>query len=170
MHVGLGKPLNSSRWRGGCLNGAEGAISTKQNTCLYWAFNEAIVCACWSKHYTYHWPHLPLQTVVGLISSLTSAGLVSSLWPAVDTDSESWAAARSQTSWTSALPSSCEPTEAIPCSRRNTHSQRRFMLALSFIRPVVISFPAAAPARRPRPPPRSSRTVCCSPSKAINRR
>ena len=31
----LGKPLNSSRWCGGRLDGAEGAISTKQNTCLY---------------------------------------------------------------------------------------------------------------------------------------
>ena len=30
-----GKPLNSSRWRGGRLDGAEGAISTEQKTCLY---------------------------------------------------------------------------------------------------------------------------------------
>ena len=35
MNIGLGKPLNSSRWRGGRLDGAEGAFSTKQNTCLY---------------------------------------------------------------------------------------------------------------------------------------
>ena len=35
VHRRLGKPVNSSRWRGGRLDGAEGAISTKQNTCLY---------------------------------------------------------------------------------------------------------------------------------------
>ena len=44
-----GKPLNTSPWRGGHLDGAEGAISTKQNTCLYWAFNEAIICVCVSR-------------------------------------------------------------------------------------------------------------------------
>jgi hypothetical protein len=30
-----GKPLNSPRWRGGRLDGAEGAISTTQYTCLH---------------------------------------------------------------------------------------------------------------------------------------
>ncbi len=37
-----GKPSNSPRWRGGRHDGAEGAISTEQFTCLHWALNEAI--------------------------------------------------------------------------------------------------------------------------------
>ena len=36
-----GKPSNSPRWCGGRHDGAEGAISTKQNTCLHWAVSEA---------------------------------------------------------------------------------------------------------------------------------
>ena len=37
-----GKPSNSPRWCGGRHDGAEGAISTKQYTCLHWTVNEAI--------------------------------------------------------------------------------------------------------------------------------
>ena len=36
-----GKPSNSPRWCGGRHDGAEGAISTKQYTCLHWPVNEA---------------------------------------------------------------------------------------------------------------------------------
>jgi hypothetical protein len=37
-----GKPRNSPRWCGRCHDGAAGAISTKQYTCLHWTVNEAI--------------------------------------------------------------------------------------------------------------------------------
>ena len=49
-------------WRGGRLDGAEGAISPKQFTCLYWALNEAIVCVyCGSKYGLREYMCIPLS-------------------------------------------------------------------------------------------------------------
>ena len=57
-------PCLASRWRAGRLNDEEGSISTKQNTYLYWAFNEAIVCV------TRHGLEKSLQELLGLMEDI----------------------------------------------------------------------------------------------------
>ena len=44
-----GKPSNSPRWCWGLYNGTEGAISTKQYTCLHWTVNEDICLSTFMK-------------------------------------------------------------------------------------------------------------------------
>jgi hypothetical protein len=44
-----GKQLNSLHWCGGCHYGAEGAISTKQYTCLHSTVNKASCLFVWAE-------------------------------------------------------------------------------------------------------------------------